>query len=139
MAVLKQRTPEELKNPELNYFIAFDIELTETNVKKIEEALNSKRKTFARVVTPITTRLIELKEDIDQTMLQDATFGVDASGMQGYLPKTGGRKAEVERAKKFYLKRAIEMAETICKSGYIEGAALPCRCCGTKPAGQEKH
>ena len=34
MAISKIRTPEELKNPDLNYFIAFDIEPTETNVKR---------------------------------------------------------------------------------------------------------
>lgn len=108
MAISKERTPEELKNQDLNYFIAFDIEPTETNVKKIEEALNNKRKTFSRVVTPITTRLIELKDDIDKVMLNDVA----------------ARKKEADAARAFYAKRAIEMAETLCKSGYIEDTKI---------------
>lgn len=47
MAISKIRTAEELKNSDLNYFIAFDIAPTETNTKKITDALIAKRNTFA--------------------------------------------------------------------------------------------
>lgn len=57
MAISKIRTAEELKNSDLNYFIAFDIAPTETNTKKITDALIAKRNTFARNVNPITARL----------------------------------------------------------------------------------
>lgn len=124
MAVLKQRTAEELQNPDLNYYIAFNIPLDETNVKKIEEALISKRKTFARVVTPTNMRLIELKDDIDEIMLNDAKYTVGADGTASYVPKSGGRKAEINNARQFYLKRAIETARLICSSGYIEDVKI---------------
>lgn len=120
MASPKYRLPDELQNSELNYYIAFGIEPTETNVKKIEEALNKKRSTFARTVTPITTRLNELKDDIDKIMLEDAVLTHNADGTKTYTVKSGGRKAEAENAKKFFAERAIEMAKSICRSGFIE-------------------
>ncbi len=124
MAISKIRTAEELKNSDLNYFIAFDIAPTETNTKKITDALIAKRNTFARNVNPITARLNELKEDIDQTMLNDAVCSQDANGSYVYTPSSGGRKKEAERAKEFYKKRAINMASTLCKSGYIEDTKI---------------
>ncbi|MBE6530018.1 MAG: hypothetical protein E7680_05415 [Ruminococcaceae bacterium] len=120
MAVSKIRTNEELQNPDLNYFIAFNIEPTETNVKKIEDALNEKRKSFTRTVTATSTRLNELKDDINEIMLNDAVYGQASDGSFSYTPKSGGRKQEAEAAKKFYLARAIKMAESLCQSGYIE-------------------
>lgn len=104
----KYRTSDELQNEELNYYIAFGIDITETNTKKIEEALNKKRSTFARNVTPINIRLNELKEDIDKVMLEDASL----------------RKKESDNAKKFYAIRAIEITKAICRSGYIEESTI---------------
>ena len=123
MASPKYRLPDELQNPELNYYIAFDIEPTETNTKKIEEALNKKRSTFARTVTPITTRLNELKDDIDKIMLEDAVL-TDNNGTKEYVVKSGGRKIESDNAKKFFAERAIEMAKSICRSGFIEDSKI---------------
>lgn len=123
MASPKYRLPDELQNPELNYYIAFDIEPTETNIKKIEEALNKKRSTFARTVTPITTRLNELKDDIDKIMLEDAVL-TDNNGTKEYVVKSGGRKIESDNAKKFFAERAIEMAKSICRSGFIEDSKI---------------
>ncbi len=124
MASSKYRLPDELKNPELNYYIAFDIEPTETNIKKIEEALNKKRSTFARTVTPITTRLNELKDDIDKIMLEDAVLVNNPDGTKDYAPKSGGRKIESDNAKGFFAERAIEMAKSICRSGFIEDTKI---------------
>lgn len=120
MASPKYRLPDEIQNPELNYYIAFDIEPTETNVKKIEESINRKRSTFARTVTPVTTRLNELKDDINQIMLEDAVLVDKPDGSKEYIAKSGGRKIESDNAKKFFTKRAIDMAKSICKSGFIE-------------------
>ena len=124
MASPKYRLSDELHNPELNYYIAFDIEPTETNIKKIEEALNKKRSTFARTVTPITTRLNELKDDIDKIMLEDAVLTERPDGSKEYVAKSGGRKIESENAKKFFAERAIEMAKSICRSGFIEDSKI---------------
>lgn len=69
----KIRSQVEMNNPDLNYFIAFKINTKETDVTKIKDALTKKRNTFAAQQTVINSRLVELKEDIDQIMLNDAT------------------------------------------------------------------
>lgn len=120
MAALKYRTPEELKNSELNYYIAFGIEPTETDIKKIKEALIKKRNTFKNDVNAINLRLQELQDDIDKVMLEDAVLTDNSDGSKSYALKSGGRKAEADCAKMFYANRAIDMAKSICRSGFIE-------------------
>ncbi len=116
----KVRTAAELQNPDLNYFIAFKINVDETDLTKIEEAIKKKRNTFAREQSVINSRLVELKDDIDQVMLNDAVYKTDAStGQSGYAPNSGGRKLEAKRAKEIYLGIAVAAAESICGRGYI--------------------
>ncbi|MBE6530016.1 MAG: hypothetical protein E7680_05405 [Ruminococcaceae bacterium] len=101
MAVSKIRTNEEMQNPDLNYFIAFNIDPSETNVKKIEDVLNDKRKMFVRsVTTPISIRLMELKNDIDQVMLNDAFRSMNSDGNIIYIPRCCGRIQEATVTKK---------------------------------------
>ncbi len=116
----KIRTAAELQNPDLNYFIAFKINVDETDVTKIEDAIKKKRNTFAREQSVINSRLVELKEDIDQIMLNDAVYTTDPNtGMSSYAPNKGGRKQEAQRAKSIYLSVAVAAAESICGRGYI--------------------
>lgn len=115
----KTRTALELQNPDLNYYIAFKIEPKVTDVAKIDEAIKKKRNTFAKDQSVINSRLVELKEDIDQVMLNDAIYVVDATGVGCYTPNSGGRKKEAEAAKLFSLKEATDSAKALCERGYI--------------------
>ena len=63
------RTPEELKNPKLNYFIACKLGVDATNVNDITKAIaNACGGTGGDV---ISRRLIELRSDIEETLLKD--------------------------------------------------------------------
>lgn len=112
----KIRSQVEMNNPDLNYFIAFKINTKETDVTKIKDALTKKRNTFAAQQTVINSRLVELKEDIDQIMLNDATYDPNTDS---YAPNTGGRALEAQNAINFNFKRAIEAVTGICARGYI--------------------
>lgn len=71
-AVDLQRTPDELKNPDFNYYIAFKIDLNETDKAKIEPII---KKALSNTGGSLTIRrLIELKNDIIQIMCNDAVF-----------------------------------------------------------------
>lgn len=65
-AVELQRTSDELKNPELNYYIAFKIDLKEIDKEKIELAIKKVLSSTGGSMT--LRRLIELKSDIIQIM-----------------------------------------------------------------------
>lgn len=118
-APTKTRTALELQNPNLNYYIAFKIDPKVTDVSKIDEAIKKKRNTFAKDQSVINSRLVELKEDIDQVMLHDATYAVDANGLGSYTQNNGGRKKEADAARRFYLQEATEAAKALCERGYI--------------------
>ena len=62
--VNKTRTAAELQNPDLNYFIAYRINVNETDVSKIEDALKKQRNTFASNQTNINNRLVELINNV---------------------------------------------------------------------------
>lgn len=68
---MEKRTPEELKNPEYNYFIALKLDVTETNGSNIDKAIN---RTLGNTGGSIVLRrLLNLREDIETT-LQDASL-----------------------------------------------------------------
>ena len=118
--VNKTRTAAELQNPDLNYFIAYRINVNETDVSKIEDALKKQRNTFASNQTNINNRLVELINDANKVMLEDAT--VDSSSDSGnpqYIVKNGGRALEAQRAINFSYKNAIEAVNAICGRGYL--------------------
>lgn len=105
------RTPEELKNIELNYFIAFKIELGETDKTKIEAQIkrvlsDPKGGVFAR-------RLLELKADAFEIMCNDAIYDFSTSS---YIPNKGGRRKEAELAKAFKLNEAVSFVEMLCQT-----------------------
>lgn len=108
-AVDLQRTSDELKNPELNYYIAFKIDLKETDKSKIEPKIKTElSKTGGSL---IQRRLIELKNDIMQIMCNDAVF--DGSN---YQPNSGGRKKEAEAAKAFKIREAVDTIQMLCQT-----------------------
>jgi len=57
--MLTQRTPEELNSPEYNYFLAYAIDPTEKDEKKIETVMMTKKNTFTQG-TPVYRRLKDL-------------------------------------------------------------------------------
>lgn len=103
------RTPEELKNPEFNYFIAFKVELHETDKTKIEAKI--KTVTSDPKGGVLSRRLLELKNDAIEIMCNDSIYD---SG--SYRQAAGGRKQEAENAKAFKLKEAVGIIEILCQT-----------------------
>ncbi len=111
MAGNPRRTEEELKDPQFNYFIAFDFEITETNTKQIEQTVKVKLSSAGGSIR--SRRFLELKDDIIETMCNDAKFNGSV-----YEPKKGGRKEEAAHAVEFKLDEAVEIIQDMCsKSG----------------------
>ena len=104
-----QRTPEELNNPSFNYFIACKINVNETNSTKIGEAIKAATSSTAGSVE--SRRLLELKNDCNETLCNDAVF---ENGQ--YIPNKGGRKKEADRAVGFKKKEAREVIDVLCKT-----------------------
>ena len=105
------RTPDELKNIELNYFIAFKVELGETDKTKIEAQIkrvlsDPKGGVFAR-------RLLELKADAFEIMCNDAIYD---SSTSTYIPGKGGRAKEAKAAKEFKLSESVSFVEMLCQT-----------------------
>lgn len=105
------RTPEELSNPSFNYFIAFKIDLKETNVKNIEDTIKKALSSTAGGLQ--SRRLLELKDDILEIMVNDSVYEAQSGT---YKKGAGGRKKESDQAKKFKLQEAVDLVKIICKS-----------------------
>lgn len=104
-----QRTEEELKNSDLNYFIAFKIDLKEIDKTKIEQKIKiDLGKTDGSIVQ---RRLLELKDDIMQIMCNDAVF--DGTS---YKINAGGRKKEAESAKTFKIKETVDVIQMLSQT-----------------------
>jgi len=54
-----KRTPDELTNPDFNYFLAYNIAPTEKDAKKIEASMAQRKNTFTQG-TPVQRRLMNL-------------------------------------------------------------------------------
>ena len=109
--VLAQRTPEELGNPEYNYFIAFKIDPKETDKSKIETRIKTALSSTSGTI--VGRRLNELKNDVLEVMCNDSVFN-SASGT--YAAGKGGRAKEAAVAKTFKLKEAIDIVEILCQT-----------------------
>ncbi len=105
------RTAEELKNPEYNYFIAFKIDLSETDKNKIDAKI--KTVTGSPKGDILTRRLIELKTDAIEIMCNDSVYDA-ATGK--YIPERGGRAKEAADAKAYKLKEAVGVIEILCQT-----------------------
>lgn len=109
--VQAQRTPEELGNPEYNYFIAFKIEPKETDKGKIATRIKTALSSTSGTI--VGRRLNELKNDVLEVMCNDAVFN-PASGT--YATGQGGRAKEAAAAKAFKLKEAVGIVEILCQT-----------------------
>ena len=104
-----QRTTKEIKNSDYNYFIAFKIDVKETNSTKISDAIKTLLSSTSGSV--IGRRLNELKNDAIEIMCNDAIF---ENG--NYIANRGGRKKEAEAAVAFKKKEARGIIETLCRT-----------------------
>ena len=104
-----QRTKEELINSEYNYFIAFKIDVKETNTTKIEDSIKIALSSTSGSV--LGRRLNELKNDAIEIMCNDAVFENES-----YVANKGGRKKEADRAIDFKKKEARGIIETLCRT-----------------------
>ncbi len=105
------RTPEELKNPEFNYFIAFKVALNEKDPKTIEAKI--KTVTSDPKGGVLARRLLELKNDAIEIMCNDSVYN-DGTGT--YKQGAGGRKQEAENAKALKLNEAVGLIEMLCQT-----------------------
>ncbi|MBQ3063421.1 MAG: zinc ribbon domain-containing protein [Clostridia bacterium] len=105
------RTPEELRNPEFNYFIAFKIDLKESDQAKIEPKIKTAMSATGGSI--YSRRLLELKKDIEEIMYHDAVYDA-ASG--SYRRNAGGRAKEAADAKAFKLQEATALVEQLSKT-----------------------
>ena len=109
MAQDVRRTADELTKPQLNYYLAFKVDPAETDQSKIETVIKKAMSSTSGDV--FGRRLLELKTDILETMVNDAVFDA-ASG--SYRPGAGGRKKEAAAAKEFKLDEVVTMVEILC-------------------------
>ena len=109
MAKNEQRSREELSKPEFNYYIAFGIDPAEHDKTKIETKI---KKVLCSTKGDITSRrLIELMTDILEIMVNDAVF----DGAK-YVPNSGGRAKELERAKSIKLSAVEKLVGILCQT-----------------------
>lgn len=111
MAVNPIRTPEELKDPEFNYFIAFKVGLNETDKTKIEPKIKTVLSDPKGSVH--SRRLLELKNDIMEIMCNDAVYDPNTGT---YKANAGGRAKEAAAAKAVKLRSTVEMVEILCQT-----------------------
>lgn len=110
MAQVNQtRTPDELKDPLFNYFIAFKIPLKETDKAKIEPQI---KKVLSDPKGSVQSRrLLELKADVIEIMVNDSVFDA-ATG--NYRQNAGGRAKEAAAAKAVKLRETLEVVQILC-------------------------
>jgi hypothetical protein len=92
------RTPEELNNPEYNYYLAYSIDPAEKDAKKIETAMATKKCTFTQG-TLVQRRLKDLYTETVKIMTDNAL-----------------REEEFQSAKKIKLETAEKLITAIVKS-----------------------
>ena len=96
------RSAFELNDPKFNYFIAFNIDVKETDSKKIKQKIVSMfRKTG---VSAYERRLFELKDDIMRIMCGDPA------------PVFVAREREAEAAKSFKIGEVTRVIEMLCRT-----------------------
>ena len=103
------RTADELKDIKYNYFVAFKVELTLTDPKKIEEKIKTTTSNSGGDI--YSRRLLALKDDAIEVMVNDAIFEAG-----GYKRNAGGRKKELEAAKKMKLNDTVQFLVMLCKT-----------------------
>ena len=106
-----RRTPDELKNIEFNYFVAFRVDLNLTDPTKIQDKIKTVYSSPAGDLK--SRRLLELKDDVNEIMVNDSIFDA-ATGT--YKKGAGGRKKELDAAKKMKLDGAVDFLQDLCQT-----------------------
>ncbi len=105
------RTTDELKDSTFNYFIAFKINLKETDKTKIE--LQVKKILSDPKGSVQSRRLFELRNDIMEIMCNDSIYD---STTGTYKQNAGGRAKEAEAAKSLKIEEALEIIKILCST-----------------------
>lgn len=95
----KVRSKEELNNELYNYYICFGIDPALKKPDEIEAILKQKRNMWTQG-TVIQRRYMELWDDMNEVMVNDAIYNPQTGS---YQKNSGGRKIELENAKKIKL------------------------------------
>ncbi len=113
METSNQRTPEELKDVEYNYFRYYRIKPSEKNVQNIDAIIKKK----ASDTNPKNPRLArDLKNDAVEILVHDATYNPST---KKYIPNSGGRKKELLSLKSLSLQNALGYLSSASKSTKI--------------------
>ena len=99
----KVRSKEELSNELYNYYICFGIDPTIKKPDEIEAILKQKRNMWTQG-TVIQRRYMELWDDMNEIMVNDAVYNPQTGT---YAKNSGGRKQELDNAKKIKLEVII--------------------------------
>lgn len=103
------RTADELRDPLFNYFIAFKINIKETDKTKIEPQI---KKILSDPKGSVQSRrLLELKNDILEIMCNDSVFDAQANC---YKQNAGGRAKEAKAAQQLKLKETLDIVQILC-------------------------
>ncbi len=114
------RTQTELNSANFNYFIALKLDVDETNINKITNAIAEIRSSTDD--DAYDERLKALVPDMTEVMVCDATYDPEK---EAYTPNTGARKREAEAAKRFKLGEMMELVKNICiNNGMMYKSAL---------------
>ena len=105
------RTKEELTKAEYNYFIALKLSGKEKNTTTIEKAISKTCGSTSGDL--ISRRLIALRNDITEIMVNDATYDPQTDS---YKPNSGGRAREAEAAKNIKLSELMSLIQNMCMS-----------------------
>lgn len=103
------RTADELRDPLFNYFIAFKINLKETDKTKIEPQI---KKVLSDPKGSVQSRrLLELKNDILEIMCNDSVYDAQSNS---YKQNAGGRAKEAKAAQQLKLKETLDIVQILC-------------------------
>ncbi len=113
METSNQRTLEELKDVEYNYFRYYRIKPSEKNINAIDAIIKKK----ASDTNPKNPRLArDLKNDAVEILVHDATYN---STTKKYVPNSGGRRKELTNLKRLSLQNSLGYLLSASKSTKI--------------------
>ncbi len=113
MEASSQRTTEELKDVEYNYFRYYRIKPSEKDINAIDAIIKKK----ASDTNPKNPRLArDLKNDAVEILVHDATYN---SSTKQYIPNSGGRRKELLALKRLSMQNSLGYLLSASKSTKI--------------------